>query len=276
MLRSAAGRVKHSTRKRTGVVASPRCAGNPLLNQLPCNHLVASAAGRAILGPGEPFPTKHDASVMIPAMGIAESGEQRAWERLAASDPAMVCIRSGAAYDSACRIYRLLSFGQVISVHPGERQFAGLDPEGAALLERCGPFFPLTVVWYLLRATSGTPVGRLVNTGRLPGGDLFAKGTHVLPLDALAEKYGERPETFLAAGAALGGRLVGYGDAAIELPALPKVPVTLILWTADDEFPARADLLFDATAPRHLPTDVLWAVAMLALQLMLESAPGKP
>jgi hypothetical protein len=58
----------------------------------------------------------------------------------------------------------------------------------------------------------------------------------------------------------------------MQLPALPKVPVTLILWRADDEFPARADLLFDATARHHLPTDVLWAVAMLAVQLMQEAA----
>jgi hypothetical protein len=34
----------------------------------------------------------------------------------------------------------------------------------------------------------------------------------------------------------------------VELTALPKVPVTLLLRSADDEFPARADLLFDATA----------------------------
>jgi hypothetical protein len=62
----------------------------------------------------------------------------------------------------------------------------------------------------------------------------------------------------------------------VELLALPKVPVTLLLWTADDEFPARADLLFDATAPRHLPTDILWALAMLSLQLMQIGAPNLP
>jgi hypothetical protein len=55
----------------------------------------------------------------------------------------------------------------------------------------------------------------------------------------------------------------------VELPPFPKVPTTVILWTEDDEFPARADLLFDNTGPRHLPLDVLWSVAMLSVLSLL-------
>ncbi len=201
-------------------------------------------------------------------MGVADGGESRAWTLLASADPASVCARSGAAFDAAAGIYRVPSFGRLFSVHPGERRVASLQPEGEVLARRQGLFFPLTLLWYLVRATGDRPGGTLVNPARLPGGDLFAKGTHVLPLDGLATEYAARPEAFLAAGAALGGEPRPHGDAAVELPALPKVPVTLILWTADDEFPARADLLFDATAPRHLPTDVLWALATLSVTLM--------
>jgi hypothetical protein len=53
------------------------------------------------------------------------------------------------------------------------------------------------------------------------------------------------------------------------LPPLPKVPTTVLLWTADDEFPARADLLFDATCSQHLPLDILWSVAMLSVLPLL-------
>ena len=60
---------------------------------------------------------------------------------------------------------------------------------------------------------------------------------------------------------------VRYGDAAIVLFPLPKVPTTMILWVEDDEFPARADLLFDATCTAHLPLDVLWSVAMMSVLL---------
>ena len=201
-------------------------------------------------------------------MGVADSGERRAWELLAGCNPALACARGGGVFDAGAGDYRLASFGRPFSVHPGERRITGLDPEGSALLGRHGDLLRLALLWYLVKATGDRPRGVLVSPARLPGGDLFARGTHVLPLDALAARYTECPEAFLAAGAALGGRPAPYGDAAVELPALPRVPVTLLLWTADDEFPARADLLFDVTAPRHLPTDVLWAIAMLSVQLM--------
>jgi hypothetical protein len=205
---------------------------------------------------------------MMPPMGVADSGERLAWELLAAGSPELVCARSGAAFDASAGDYRLAAFGQRFRVHPGERRIDAPAPEAATLLEHHADLLRLSLLWYLVRATGDRPAGVLVNPARLPGGDLFARGTHVLPLDALATRYTACPDAFLAAGAALGGRTVACGDAAVELPALPKVPVTLILWTGDDEFPPRADLLFDATAPRHLPTDVLWALAMLSVQLM--------
>ncbi|HEY5999853.1 MAG TPA: DUF3786 domain-containing protein [bacterium] len=205
-------------------------------------------------------------------MGVADSGEKRAWELLARSAAELVCARSRASFDAATGAYRVPSFGRLFLVRPGERRIAGLDPRGAAILEAHGDLLRLALLWYLVRAAGDRPADVLVNPGRLPGGDLFARGTHVLPLDALAARHTSRPENFLAAGGALGGRAVPYGDAAVELPALPKVPVTIILWRADDEFPARADLLFDASAPRHLPTDVLWAIAMLSVQLMREAS----
>ena len=77
------------------------------------------------------------------------------------------------------------------------------------------------------------------------------------------------PEEDLAAGAALGGTAVAYGNAAMQLSPLPKVPVTILLWTEDDEFPARADLLFDATCTAHLPLDILWSVALISVQTLL-------
>jgi hypothetical protein len=209
------------------------------------------------------------------SMAITDTGESRAWELLAGANPADVCARAGVALDPDGG-YLVCSFGRDFRVDPGEKLIFSLEPEGAAFLERHGDLFRLSVLWYLVKATGDRPSGTLVSPARLPGGDLFTRGTHVLPLDALAAKHATSPETFLAAGAALHGKPVAYGDAAVELPALPKVPTTLILWTADDEFPARASLLFDATAPRHLPTDVLWSVAMLSVRLLQRPAFRRP
>jgi hypothetical protein len=74
----------------------------------------------------------------------------------------------------------------------------------------------------------------------------------------------------VAAGARFGGVPAHHGDAALELRPLPKVPTTVILWTEDDEFPARADLLFDASAPLHLPLDILWSAAMMTVLVLIQ------
>jgi hypothetical protein len=202
-------------------------------------------------------------------MAITDAGENKAWELLAASDPAGVCERAGVGFDAASGAYLVPSFGRRFSVAPAERLILNLEPEGEVFLKRYAYFFRLSVLWYLVKASPARPSGNHVKPAGLPGGEIFFKGSHVLPLEALAGKYARRPEAFLVAGSALGGRAVAYGDAAVELPALPKIPTTVILWLEDDEFPARADLLFDATGPHHLPLDILWSVAMLSVLPLL-------
>ena len=202
-------------------------------------------------------------------MEIISAGENKAWDLLAAGDPGAIRARAGVDFDPNNRTYRVPSFGRVFTVNPGERLILGSDPGGEAFLTRYVSLFRLALLWYLLKATATRPSGRLVKPAALPGGDIFVKGSHVLPLEALAEKYAKRPEAFFEAGAALGGIPAPYGNAAVVLPALPKVPVTMLLWTEDDEFPARADLLFDATCTAHLPLDVLWSVALMSVLPLL-------
>jgi hypothetical protein len=45
--------------------------------------------------------------------------------------------------------------------------------------------------------------------------------------------------------------------------------VTVTLWLADEEFPARAGLLLDSICGLQLPTDILWSLARLSCLAML-------
>lgn len=55
----------------------------------------------------------------------------------------------------------------------------------------------------------------------------------------------------------------------MELRPFPRLPVTLVFWRQDEEFPARAYLLFDDTCEHHLPVDILWSVAMVCSLVMM-------
>jgi len=197
------------------------------------------------------------------------SGEDKAWEIIAGLFPGDVCRRTGAVFDDASRTYRLEVFGTWFSLDPQKKEIRNLAPEGEIFLKRLRYFFVLSVLWYMVKATGTGPTGTLIKPSGMPGGDIFFRGTHVLPLDGIAKKYAHDRAGFRERGYAFGGREVSYGDAAVEFLPFPKIPVTVVLWLADEEWDARADLLFDASALQHLPIDILWSVAMMSVLVFL-------
>jgi hypothetical protein len=137
------------------------------------------------------------------------------------------------------------------------------------LLERLGEFFRLSILWYLVSAKEVPCTERLVKIGQIRGGEAFSRGSHVLPLNRLAQKYGNDKGGFIEKGKSLGGEVQRYGDAAVRLFPFPRVPVVLTLWTADEEFPARADLLLDSSCDLQLPADITWSIAMMSVLVMM-------
>jgi hypothetical protein len=201
---------------------------------------------------------------------ISEPGENKAWDILSALSPPEVCKAASATYDTPSGCFRLQSFGMDFYLSVRDRTIISAAPGSVVLLDRLGLFFRLAVLRYLVSARDIACTGRPVRLDTIPGGDIFTKGSHMLPLDAVAGKYSGNKQGFVDKGKSLGGEPAPYGDAAVRLFPLPRVPVVLTLWVEDEEFPARADLLFDSTCILHLPTDVIWSVAMMSLLVMTE------
>ena len=197
------------------------------------------------------------------------AGVQNAWEQLAALKSCDVCRNATATFDAAPGCFTIRSFGRDIFVSLKDRTVAVPAPMPGGLSGEYSELFPLAVLWYLVLAKDIAPTGRLIRLEDLRGGDIFAKGSHVMPLEMLAERYGNDKEEFLKAGLAHGGVAVKLADAAVRLAPLPRLPVTVTLWLADEEFPARAGILFDSTCGLQLPTDILWSLARLSCLALL-------
>ncbi len=195
-------------------------------------------------------------------------GEEQAWRRLAVSAPAEVCRRTGARFDECSGVYVLDMFNSEVEIHPGHRKIRGTG-DLCDLLRNVSHYARLSIVWYLVQAQETPPSGNLISPRQLPGGLIYARGSHVLPLERLARLYGGDPGAFLKKGEALGGECRRFGDASVMLYPFPRVPVLLILWRKDDEFPAHAELLFDDTCSLHLPADIIWSTAMLSITVFL-------
>ena len=174
-------------------------------------------------------------------------GEEKAWEKLSGLRPQEVCAGAKAAYDASSGTYAITAFGVDFVVSPAERTISSDNPHAALFLDRYKDFFRLALLWHMTSAKDIPATGRLIRPLDVKGGQRFFTGTHVLPLDRIHEKYGRNKMGFIERGVKFGAEVADFGDAAIRLYPLPRVPVTMILWLEDEEFPARATLFFDST-----------------------------
>ena len=108
-----------------------------------------------------------------------------------------------------------------------------------------------------------------VTAERLDPGGFFFRGAHRLPMRKLEDLLGKEPTQLKKAVRALNARVCAFGDASIEIVVLPRIPVTLIIWAADAEFPARASILFDRSAAQQMPLDALYALAKLTISTIV-------
>ncbi|HMK50520.1 MAG TPA: DUF3786 domain-containing protein [Thermodesulfovibrionales bacterium] len=192
-------------------------------------------------------------------------GEEKAWEILAGLDPSLVCKNASVTFEEQRHSYIVRSFCYDYSVSTKERIISSDSPQGESLAGRYPYFFLHSCLWYLIHAKDIAETNRLVRPGDIKGGELFFRGSHVLPLNTLAERYAENGQAFLNRGEHLCADPADYGDVSIRLRPMPRIPATLVLWLGDDEFPSRAALLFDSSCGLQVPIDIVWSMAMLTV-----------
>jgi hypothetical protein len=166
-------------------------------------------------------------------------------------------------------VYVLRSFGQDVSISVTDRVISGSSPIGEYLVNDLGHLSRLSILRYLVHAKPLPPTGQLVNPGALPGGEIYVRGTHILPLASIARAFSHDTGRFLSIGGRLGGHPFSQGDVSLQLLPLPRIPVVLFLWKGDEEFPPDCLLLFDSTCTLHLPLDIIWSTAMMTAQMVL-------
>jgi hypothetical protein len=199
-------------------------------------------------------------------------GEDKVWKILDDLPVEDVCRRASVIYDDSKGVYVARSFGADFFVSVSERTISCDSPKSPLFLDKFKDFFRLSLLWYFTSAKDIPSTGRLIRPLDVKGGQRFFTGTHVLPLDRLAALYGSDKAAFIGRGRDFGAEIVKHGDAAVRLFPLPRVPITLILWLEDEEFPARVDLLFDSTCDLQISlSDIVWSLAMFTCLVMLET-----
>jgi hypothetical protein len=196
-------------------------------------------------------------------------GEEQAWDFLSALDPEKVQRNANVIYDRELSSYEMVCFARKINISLLDRNISGNSDTAATLINEHGDYSRLSILKYLVNVKEVPLSGQLVRPTDLSGGDLFARGTHILPLEEIADLFNNDKDAFINKGQELGGQQLEYGDMALRLFPFPRVPIVLIVWSGDDEFPPRSSLLFDSSCTFHMPIDILWSTAMWTVQMML-------
>lgn len=200
---------------------------------------------------------------------MISSGEEKAWEILKGLDTSVVCRNASVTFDEKNGYYIVRSFCDDFYILPEEKVIKSTTPQGKTVIQRYGYFFIHSCLWYLIHAKDIPLTGKLIKPENIRGGDPFFRGSHVLPLDKLAIRYGDDKEDFIKKGKDLCAEVLNYGDASLKLLPMPTIPVTLILWLKDEEFPPGADLLLDYSCELQFPLDIIWSIAMTSVLVMM-------
>ena len=130
----------------------------------------------------------------------------------------------------------------------------------------------IIVLHYINNATGRPFAGEKVSFADIPECMHYAPVFEKRVLKPLEKAFGFDRDTFREAGRALGAKEEEYGDASFTIFAFPRVPITFILWTGDEEFPPSAKALFDPSITGYLPFEDIVVISKLASARVLKAA----
>lgn len=125
---------------------------------------------------------------------------------------------------------------------------------------------------HYLTGASGVPSGgEKVSFKDLPDGFIYNGPFQNRVVRPLVSAFGGRPQQLVTAGTNLGGKPAPFGDAATEIPALPRLPLVFIIWAGDDEFPPNGGVLFDANISSYLAAEDCVVLAQMGVAALREA-----
>ena len=178
---------------------------------------------------------------------------QLACEQLAEIDDIQQqCLRSGARYQET-------GSQQTITLEYLNRTYQVTLPDIAVSLTDSAEEVPLrdkVLILHYLTLAKGTPIAdKLITFKELPEGMNYFPSFSQRVIKPLVDCFGDEPHLLIDAAAILGGYKADYGDAAVTINAFPYVPITLVLWRGDEEFPPSGSIIFDATISDYLSAE---------------------
>ena len=183
---------------------------------------------------------------------------EEARSKLSALEPEEIVERSGCVLDADGR-YRLDFTGRAYTI---DQSFVVRRADNG---DEAAAFIQSIILMFLATADGTPPIEHWISFHELPDGTFYEQAFRGYSGEELTRGLQGDLETFKRAALQLQGDPIELGDAAFAFRILPRLRLAVVMYAGDEDFPAQARVLFEATAPHYLATDGL---AILGGQLI--------
>ena len=165
-------------------------------------------------------------------------------EKFRCMDPEMAAVRCGCRYEDGSFTLRLMNRTVLLSFPDMEAAYE----DGA----KTSDYIRILMARYVMEGTAAQSSGRMLSFPEMPWGAVYEKAFRGRCLNRMAGTYGHDLARFAKAMESIGakeardesGRFFGGADCAYDIDFMPGLTVRALLWKADEEFPAAAQILF--------------------------------
>ena len=148
-------------------------------------------------------------------------------------------------------------YGRKLGIHRESGRIAALEDGNSVSIN--SQLTVYTLMWYCKedarRDNEWLPFARLKDAG--PFGPAFQRSI----IDVFAATFSGKSQELAQTLMEMGGVRLPVGDVGYQLSAFECIPVRFHFWDADDEFPAQANLLFEASATDFIHVESLVTIA---------------
>jgi hypothetical protein len=157
----------------------------------------------------------------------------------ASLDPAEIAARTRAPYDGERREFTLTLMGEDYTVHWPDAEITIDDPYARILMLR-----------FLSEGRYIEATGKYIAYNELPWGDVYKTNFQGRVIGRFLREFGRDPGAFkriMEEAPGLGAEPESAGDIGYRFGFMNGLPMKVLIWEGDDEFPASAQMLYDET-----------------------------
>ena len=186
---------------------------------------------------------------------------------LSTRDPLQVCRLSGASFeegDPDTIRFRFLN------------RTIGISWPGLAFSQDANGEIPvmhqILILHYLIGSGKEGLTGELISFQDILSAKFYLDAFNRRVKYPLINAFGKQPEKLLLfAKDFYGASLSPVGGFSVNIQALPKIPITLVIWEGDEEFPSDGTVLFDSSIKDILSAEDIVVLASMVVYPLLKN-----